>query len=650
MKITLKKLTLRNFKGMVLFEKDFNPKEVIIRGANATGKTTIMDGFTFALFGKDSEDHKDFNIKTLDQMGEPIHYLDHEAEVILTVDDQEMTIKRVFKENWVKPRGTTETVLKGHETTYFINDVPMTMREFTSKIEAVCPESTFKLLTNPLYFPNMPWAEQRSMLFKIAGPLSDDDFNYSNEIKEMLSNLKGKTVEGYKKEIAASLKKIKEQKDEIPVRIDEVKRETPKEQDWTSIEKEIEDKRKALTEIDEQISNAASEIQKSGERARDLQNQINEKMNRRQSIEFDARYQANKAGEEAKMKFNELTDTIRNKVKELENLNNVGVALTEEGRRLAEEREKKLAEWHKINAEEMQIDENKFICPTCKRELPEDDIEQKRADMQKAFNDDKALRLADNVKAGREIATKIEANKQFYESNASAMVAIEEGMEFLKKSRQEAENNLPKDVISIAPILASHEEYNRLEKEINDLKSQVAAGPVKVDLTEYNEKKKTLQDAIDALKITLTDRTTIIKNTKRVQELIEEQSTLSQKEADLEKMQDTITAYNKTRVEVIEGRVNGKFKIVRFKLFNQQINGGEEETCEATVGGVPFSDLNSARKTQAGLDIINVIGDFFNFHAPIFIDNRESITEIPPMKSQVISLYVDPEYKELYVA
>ena len=91
------------------------------------------------------------------------------------------------------------------------------------------------------------------------------------------------------------------------------------------------------------------------------------------------------------------------------------------------------------------------------------------------------------------------------------------------------------------------------------------------------------------------------------------------------------------------------FNLVRFKMFEQQINGGEIETCEATVNGVPFSDLNDAMKINAGLDIINAICRENGIVAPIFIDNRESVSEITSVSAQIVNLFVDANSRTLRI-
>ena len=85
------------------------------------------------------------------------------------------------------------------------------------------------------------------------------------------------------------------------------------------------------------------------------------------------------------------------------------------------------------------------------------------------------------------------------------------------------------------------------------------------------------------------------------------------------------------------------------QMFNNLINGGTEEICEALIDGVPYGGTNNAAKIQAGLDIIRTLSKHYDVYPPVIIDNRESVTEIPDMECQVISLYVDPAKKELEV-
>ena len=77
--LILKKIQLTNFKGIRNLCVEFDEQMTTISGANGIGKTTIFDAFTWVLFGKDSDDRKQFNIKTLDQSGRAIPRLPHEV-------------------------------------------------------------------------------------------------------------------------------------------------------------------------------------------------------------------------------------------------------------------------------------------------------------------------------------------------------------------------------------------------------------------------------------------------------------------------------------------------------------------------------------------------------------------------------------------
>ena len=70
---------------------------------------------------------------------------------------------------------------------------------------------------------------------------------------------------------------------------------------------------------------------------------------------------------------------------------------------------------------------------------------------------------------------------------------------------------------------------------------------------------------------------------------------------------------------MIQEKINGQFTLARFKLFDEQINGGLTDACEATVDGVPFGDLNHAMQINVGLDIIRTLGRYYSVSAPVIV-------------------------------
>lgn len=234
MKIILKSLTLKNFKGIKDLQIDFS-KVTNIYGENATGKTTIVDSFMWLLFGKDSKDRKDFDIKTLDPNGEPLHGLEHSVTGVLEIDGSDLKLQRIYKEKWSKPTGKAEQELKSHTTDYYLNDIPVKQKEYNEKINELLNEDIFKLVTSPLYFSNLNWKKQREILLDIIGDVDDETvINYNSKLKKLDGVLKD-GVDNYLKRVKATLQKLKKDQETYPVRIDECNNQIVSD-DFTDIE------------------------------------------------------------------------------------------------------------------------------------------------------------------------------------------------------------------------------------------------------------------------------------------------------------------------------------------------------------------------------------------------------------------------------
>ncbi len=187
------------------------------------------------------------------------------------------------------------------------------------------------------------------------------------------------------------------------------------------------------------------------------------------------------------------------------------------------------------------------------------------------------------------------------------------------------------------------EEIKYIKQEIYSLESQIQSYK-KEDTTELNNKKEELQEQLRELDKQLAHKEVNEKAKERIRELEEEEIKLSEKIAELEGLEILSEEFIRTKVELLEEKVNSKFKYVKFKMFKNQINGGLEETCEPCINGVPYSsNLNSAAKINVGLDIINTLCNHYNINAPIFIDNRESTNKIIDVDSQVINLIVSKD-------
>src|SRR3990167_1834143 len=603
MEIKLLSLHLRNFKSVKDLEINFSPNETGISGDNGTGKTTILDAFTWLISGKNSGDEKDFNVKTLDENNIVIHKLEHEVIGIISVDGLNMKFSRCLKERWQKKRGSEDSEMTGHESAFTYNDVPISAGEFKAKIDGI---------------------------------ISDDELAADNsEFQTMLTELSGKSFIDFKKEIAAKKKKINDELQLIPSRIDEVNRNKPVAADYVAIQNEIESYQKEIENIDLSIENAAKSQreemdlikQKQSEKFQleNLSNKLNIESGR---LKFEKLESVNK--EISKLKI-ELSDIGRNKqILERENFN-IDSHISD----IEKEIESLRKSFEDKNTETFTINPNECVCPTCKREL--ENAEEKKKELEENYNRDKVAKLTSIKESGDKNKLEVESLKKKKEDNAIVLESYRSQIE--KVDAKINELTAAMNEINAAAITESDEQIQLKEQVAKFIIPEIKTA----DHSELKSKKQTLSGLIDGLKKQLDTKEQIEKAEQRIAGLESQEKSMNSEIAQLERREFVAAEFQKKKITEIERRINDKFSLVKWKMFEQQINGGESEVCECLVNGVPFSDLNTASKINAGLDIINAMSNHFNINAPVFVDNCESINELLQTKSQMIKLVVSKE-------
>lgn len=645
MKILLKSLSIHNFKGIRDLKIELT-ENTEIRGRNASGKTTIMDSFLWLMFGKDAEDRKDFSIKTLDSNNEPMRHQEHSVIGVLSVDGMDNTFSRIFKEKWVKKRGEEDAEFSGHETIYFVNSVPLSQKEYQDKVEAIIPENLFKQITNPAYFNAMKWGERRAMLFKIAGDVQDSDvINSHSEFADFLNILSGKTFEEYRKELAAKRKMMKDAAVSIPARIDEVHRAMLEEPDAAAIETKIKQLNARSHEIEGELSSLSEKTDRKNKETIATQTRIFEAKSQIGRLQFEDSVKVCAANDESSMKKFNLTAAITRLHEETSVQAENGKY--KESRKLTLEAENNCLrnDWVTLNAKQLEFDDDAFICPTCKRAFDVTDIEEKRLSLESNHNSQKANSLKRITDKGQ--ANRLEINRLEKEI-ADIQLKIEGIKETIKAKSVEYETIKEATSVVAPAVTPENPQIVALQVAITEFERTLA--PIKkADNTELYEEKNKITEKLDALKKQSVIKENNDKLKVRVVELNVQLKSLSQQIAQIEKEEFRCEKFVRAKIGLVEDNINAMFSLVRFKMFAQQINGGLDECCTAMVNGVPLEDVNAAGKIQAGLDIIKTFSKHYDIYAPIWIDNRESTSEIPEMDCQIINLYVDPEYKELKI-
>ncbi|VDG23698.1 ATP-binding protein [Lactiplantibacillus mudanjiangensis] len=640
--IKLISITYHNFKGIKDFTFEPNGQSIAVSGRNASGKTTLFDGFTWLLFGKNSDDVKKFNPKPLNADGTEQLGLDPEVDATLEIDGKSVRLQRKSAEKWIKPRGQADKVRKPDVTELTIDDVPQKVGEFTKYIDSIIDEDSFKMLTNPFAFNNLPWKDRRELLMSLVADVSDDAVIKAtgkvNELKELLSD---HSADDMRAIIASRRRKLKAEVDGLPARIDEATRAIPVENtvSETTLKARLAECQETLTKAQEVAAIAAVSNTNTDARAKktELQSTYNDlQMSYMQGNQLE---------------LGTLTESINTVQRQLNEKRNTldGVKLSLSQAKMALEVATKQHDdltKRYLALSDTTFDEHQLTCPTCGQDLPED----KQDDVRQKFNVEKAEKLESITNEGKQSATDMDAANNEIKSQEQAIKLDQSEFEQVQQRLDELNNDYNQ-------TKASHQPFEQTAKAI-ELQTSIDEQQRLIDNgTGDNSKAKQAaqeqvnqaQVKVDEVKAQLANVDQIKVQQDRVQQLHAREDELKDVFMKLDQDSFLLDKYTRTRVTMLEERINKLFKLVNFKLFEIQKNGEINEICEATVNGVPFStDLNNASRINAGLDIINTLSNHYQVAAPIFVDNAESVNQIADTEAQQIALVVNDD-KELTV-
>lgn len=643
-RIVIKSMRLLNFKGIRDLSVEFGESVTTISGRNGLGKSTIFDAFCWLLFDKNADDKKAFSIKTLDGEGVAIPRIPHEVSAVVEVDGKEMKISKSLKEKWVKQKGSAEEEFKGHDTQCMWDDVPMKVGDFNQRIAMeICEESVFKMLTSPNYFNALKTDQQRAVLFKIAGTLADEQIAGTNEeFARLLKDMDGKSLVDFKRAITAKKSAIKKEIDSLPARIDERKREKEPDMDeYTATHKheiikgQIEEIDKKLADFNEQMRDAEAKVTEHSKKIFDLKSKADK---RRREIESELNksyYEQTNRNNKAKADIESAKVLIQQNEERIARISEYVGTLNGGSEKLRDE-------YKRVFASQIEFNESDFVCPTCKRPFDFADIESKKAEMVANFNAEKASRLNAISAKGKENKALIEAKNVEIERLKEASGLWFQKIAELERSVVEAKRP------DIESAIAEDNEIREIENEVKALQEQRVVATSKPVTVALSDERKELQMEANQYSYYVEWWNRYRDNLSRIEELEKMLAQQSQALADLEKTEFTMQEFSKARTTAMEESVNSMFTMVKFKMFERQINGGEVETCVAMVDGVPYPDANRAGQVNASLDIINAFVNAYEISAPIFCDNAESVNKFIDVSSQIILLKVS-EDKELTI-
>ena len=643
MKIKLIELKIENFKGIKNLVIDF-AKTTHISGRNGTGKTTVFDAYSWLLWDKDSSNRKDFNIKSINENGDVIHNIECKVTGIIEADGQQIELMKVYKEIWSKKRGSTQENFSGNTTDYYINSVPIKKLDYNARVGSLIDEKSFNLLSNPIYFNAiLDKKERRTMLLSLIDDVDKDEILKANkDLKEL--DLDNYTIDELKAMAKSSMKKINDDLEDIPVRIDELIK-SKADLDFESLEvikKETEEK---IKEIDDTLSNSSDSVEIITKKNAEIQEHIDKMRDIKAEVDNFNNQQVASVNAEYEKKRQAFYDTKERLEKEIEN--------SEKDKKLIEQYIAKYQQSVDKNNENLNASRNRWIeekskefnesliCPICGKEFDGD----KKNEIIANFNKNKAEKLAEIERQANNIKININAaeddikriKKEIDKMNA-VILGDRQHLDLLgefTETRKEPEiKQLPDD-------------YKEHEQAIEKIKEELKS-IASVDNSRLKDLKENYKRDLEQMIQKLAKKDLNAEIDKKVKLYEKTEKDLAKEYENNQRIVYLTEEYIKIYTDLVQDKINEMFKDVKFKLFDTQVNGGIVETCEATVKGVPYSDVNNAGKINAGLDIINTISKKLDASVPIFVDNAESVNKLVDTDGQIVKLFVSDD-KELVV-
>lgn len=610
MKIKLLRINVENF--MCYAHEEFNFFDLTkIAAMNGKGKSSIATAYNWCLFNCDYE-LKDNPVVRREVGGKSVDDMDTSVELVLDVDEKEVTMKKVQKRTYSKDGSSYKD-----DNKYFINDVPKTLKDFNTYLNV--DMNVFKMCSNINGFLNQKPADMREYLFNLVEDVSDIDVaRQQTELAELVPLLGKYAAEellamnkATKTKITKDLPildgQIKEKERDIQIKSDidtsdlELLKNSLKEQIAGCIAKQT-DNDKLMAEYDKASADIIN-----------LKFELNDMSRKANEENFKQRRRIDDEIVDVKRKIDEISRSIKTANDEIEKANAVIGRYTLE---LQEAR----GTWTKLH--EMQFDENEKICQMCGQELPADKVEL----LIKNFESKKASALESEAERGNKI-------------------------KFLVDSEKESVAKLNEE------IAAYKSEKDKQEKKLKDLESQLAAIPAEIDVTgtdEYKaleqqiaEKEEAMHKANDILaikaelKIQETDlrqqlsccenqiaKSDTAADEQRLEELKKTRLDSEQNKANAEKILALLEELDKAKNEMLSEAINSHFELVEWQLFELAKNGNYKSVCIPKIDGksILTTMSNKGNRILGRVDICKSIQKISGISCPIFLDDSESLS------------------------
>ncbi len=639
MQIKLKLLHLTNF--MTYHDKTFTFGDTTkISGKNGVGKSSICTAYSWLLFDTDSELHSNPKIRR-EINGQPVNDMDAAVEAVFDIDGKEVTARKVQKRTFSKDKASYKD-----DNTYFINEVPKTLKAFNEYFGV--DMKILQMCSNINAFLSKKDKDMREYLFSKVEDITDLDIAKKyEELAELVPLLEQYTTEEIEKMNKTSKSKIEK---EIPIlegQIKEKERDVTENADIDVAELEL--ARNGLKEKIADIKAKQADISKQYEEYQKLSDGVLE-------LKFELNGLQQKANLDLEKKRREIRaeiDDVDRQLKEAKHqigLNRIDVRGAEDAvRRDTTLRGVELDNWQikkarlsmeekRLSAEkECTFDSSNFNCPYCGQELPDDKKEEKQAE----FESHKAEEISRIEKGIEAIKAEIKAIEERGNELKAAIDKDKAEIEQLKatlKENEDEEINLSESIKELNASLKElpenidisyTEEYKAIQSKIAEKEAAMQKGnsadeirqSLNAELSEAEEQLLEVEKQIAKADVSADE--------ERLAELKKQRMDLEQSKTDCEKILDLLSELDKKKNESLSESINALFGIVDWRLYEYNKSGGYKSVCVPMVDEKSILDItsNKGNRILGRLDIINSIQKIEGLQTVVFLDDAESLDD-----------------------
>lgn len=665
----LKSLHLENFKGAKDKIYKFG-KTTRVSGMNRLGKTTIATAWFWLLADKNYELVSNPNIRP-DDVEECVPTV----TAVLDVDGKEIAIAKMQKRKVGKPdaNGISKVTITN---TYEINSVPKTERDFRADLEELgLSFDNFLVCSHPDVFTRQKQADMRKVLFKLASAKTDVEIAaMSKDTKDVAKLLEAYKYEEIEAMNNASKKKAVEQLDAIPNQIVGLEKAKV---DVDVAEQELAkaDLERKISEVDQKIACAGNAVESLRQEEMQLQFDMSGIM---QTMNRELSNQRNNIEVEifgCTTELDRFKPTISLKEKQIDDNAKAIADADAERKKLGEqynfEKAKAFDETPYLFDESKWVfDESTTVCSLCGQKLPDDKIEQLKADFERRKEEamEDAMRKLRDAKNNfvaqknsnlEEIKKKGFVQKDLIDELTKKNADLNTEIDALKKQERDAiakKEELSKQLAEIPEEAdyTQNEEYVKLKARHNEVLAEIERLQTVDDselVASLKIEKADLRSQLEEVNKIIAQAANNVRIDEQIADMQQKQREYEQAKADAEKILHQLKEVSKRKNELLVEEINQHFGIVSWKLFDYQKNGEYKEVCVPMVDGKEFGvTTNTGREIQAKLDICNSFQRFFDMYVPIFLDGAESLNNeyIPAVDTQLILLSVS-EDKQLKV-